>query len=200
MSAINFWRNLMKKNSFVVSVILVAMLAATSSSVYAEGSASELAIAPPSPSGIYAGFEFGYAPISGSATSSSHAALGGRVGYAFNQNISAEASWDYMGSFNSGLSELMADVLAVSAVGYYPIQDGLDVYGKLGYARANVGTTNWVNNVNKNKTAMTYGFGVELGHGKKNTLRLGMDHYDLSAWTSLPITANNFSISADFRF
>jgi len=190
----------MKSNRFTVSVILAAMLAATSSSVFA-ASASEMAVEPLGESGLYAGFEFGYAPLSGSSSvNSSTAAVGGRIGYAVNRTVSIEASWDLMGGIKSGLTDLVADVLSVSAVGYYPIEDKLAAYGKLGYASANVGTSNWVKNQSKTKTGLTYGFGIELGHGDAQSIRLGMDHYDLAAWSTLPISANNFNISADFRF
>jgi len=190
----------MKSNRFAVSVILAAVLAATSSSVFA-ASASEMAVEPLGESGLYAGFGFGYAPLSGSSSvNSSTYAFDGRVGYAVNRHVSVETAWALMGGINVGLTEMVADVLSVSAVGYYPIQDKMDVYGKLGYASANVGTSNWVKNESKTKTGVTYGFGVEFAHGDKTSFRLGMDHYDLAAWSTLPISANNFSFSADFRF
>jgi opacity protein-like surface antigen len=192
----------MKMNQLVTNILMATALTVASSAASAVGSASERPDEPLGNSGFYAGFEFGYAPVSGSSqvTSANGMAFGGRGGYAFNRNVSAEVALDLIGNLKTGLVDWSADVLSASMVGYYPIQDELDVYGKLGYASANVGTSNLVNNVSKNKTGLAYGFGVELGHGKKNSIRLGMDHYDLSAWSAMPISANNFNVSFGFRF
>ena len=192
----------MNMNQTVKNVLLATALSIASSSAIAGNSASEKSVEPLGASGIYAGFELGYAPVSGSSqvTGTNGTAFGGRVGYAFNRSVSAELAWDIIGNLSAGLVALNADVLSASVVGYYPIKDGLDVYGKLGYASANVGTSNLTNNVTQNKTGLTYGFGLELSHGENSSIRLGMDHYDLSAFSTMPISANNFNVSADFRF
>jgi hypothetical protein len=192
----------MNMNQTVRNILLVTALSMASSSAIAGNSASEKSVEPLGASGIYAGFEFGYAPVSGSSqvTGTNGTAFGGRVGYAFNRRVSAELAWDFIGNLSTGLVALNADVLSGSVVGYYPLNEGIDAYGKLGYASANVGTSNLSSNVTQNKTGLTYGLGFELGHGQSHSLRFGMDHYDLSAFSTMPISANNFNVSADFRF
>ncbi|MBI3481360.1 MAG: porin family protein [Nitrosomonadales bacterium] len=194
----------MKFNRFVMSALLGSLMASASFDVLAATSASEMAVvtAPLPSSGFYAGFGFGYAPVSGSSliTSSNGWSVDGRAGYAFNRNWSAEVAFDGITSVKSGTVDVGISIFSASLVGYYPVKENIDLYGKVGYANANVGFISLGSSVDQTKTGLTYGFGVELGHGNKNSLRLGMDHYDLSAWPTLPISANNFTLSIDFRF
>ncbi len=191
------------KNLCVMMGVSVCCL--LSANAFAASSASQMAVAqvPSSTSGLYAGFGLGYAPVSGSSliTSSNGLALTGRAGYAFNPRVSVEAAYDSINLVKSGLVDVGVSVLSASVVGYYPLQNSFDFYGKAGYANASVGfSAGQGNSRSQTKTGLTYGFGVELGHGEKQSFRLGMDHFDLSAWQGLPISANNFSFSADFRF
>lgn len=187
------------------AVVSVSMVCLLSANVAFAASASQMAVVqePLAESGLYAGFGMGYAPVSGSSliTSSNGLSLTGRVGYALNRSVSVEAAYDGIAMVKSGLADVGVSVLSASVVGYYPLQDSLDFYGKAGYANASVGfSTGQGNSSSQSKTGFSYGFGVELGHGARQSFRLGMDHFDLSAWQAMPIAANNFSFSADFRF
>ena len=187
------------------ALMSVSVLCLLSANAFAAGSASQMAVvqAPLTASGFYAGFGMGYAPVSGSSliTSSNGISLTGRVGYALNRSVSIEAAYDGITLVKSGLADVGVSVLSASVLGYYPLQDSLDLYGKAGYANASVGFSSGMgNSTSQSKTGLTYGFGVELGHGAQQSFRLGIDHFDLSAWQAMPIAANNFSFSADFRF
>ena len=193
---------LMRKFIAVVSVSMVCLLSAN---VAFAASASQMAVVqePLAASGFYAGFGMGFAPVSGSSliTSSNGVSLTGRAGYALNRSVSVEAAYDGIAMVKSGLADVGISVLSASVLGYYPLQDNVDVYAKAGYANASVGfSTGTGNSSSQSKTGLTYGFGVELGHGAKQSFRLGIDHFDLSAWQTMPIAANNVSFSADFRF
>lgn len=192
----------MKMNRLVMSLFAGVLVTATQCA-WASSSASERAVMADSvsASGVYAGFGFGYAPVSGSSlvTATNGASIGGRVGYAFNHSISTELAFDGITFVKSGTADVGISVFSAAVLGYYPVREGVDAYAKLGYANANVGLNTQLNNVSKSKTGLTYGFGAEFGHGEKTSMRLGIDHYDLSAWSTLPISANNFSLSIDFR-
>lgn len=168
---------------------------------WAAGSASELAAAPLPTAGGYAGFGFGYAPVSGSGliTSGNGLSLGGRIGYAWNPRVSTEVALGGIAGVKSGAADVGINMLSASVLGYLPVRSGVDAYARLGYAVASVGLNTQLNKVSKSKTGMTYGFGVQIGHGEKVSYRLGVDHYDLSAWSAMPISANDLSFSIDFR-
>jgi hypothetical protein len=194
----------LKMNS-LRAVVSVSMLCLLSANAFAVDSASQMAVVqePLASSGFYAGFGMGYAPVSGSSliTSSNGGSITGRAGYALNRSVSIEAAFDGIAFIKTGGLDVGISVLSASVVGYYPLQDSLDFYGKAGYANASVGLSSQLSNsVSQSKSGLTYGFGVELGHGAKQSFRLGLDHFDLSAWQAMPISANNISFSADFRF
>ena len=189
-------------NRLVMS-LFAGVFATATQCAWASGSASEHAVAPQevSASGTYAGFGFGYAPVSGSnlVTSSNGASISGRIGYAWNQHVSTELAIGGIAFVKSGVADVGINMFSASVLGYYPVQEGVDAYAKVGYANASVGLNTQLNNVSKSKTGLTYGFGAEFGHGEKTSFRLGVDHYDLSAWSTMPISANDFSFSIDFR-
>lgn len=182
------------------SVTAAALLGASLSAM--AGSASELPVADHGAQGFYAGFDFSYAPISGSSsiTGSNAFGMGGHGGYAINRWIAAEASFDILANIKSGLTDISASVISASVVGFYPVQEHMDVFAKVGMGSASVGTSNWANNVNYTKSVVTWGLGVEFAHETAHPVRFGMDHLDLSAWPALPISANNFYARFDFRF
>jgi len=187
--------------SFVFKSFVSAALLGASMSAMA-GSASELPVADHGAQGFYAGFDFSYALISGSSsiTGANAFGMGGHGGYAINRWVAAEASYDVLANIKAGITDISASVLSVSAVGFYPVGEQVDMFGKIGMGSANVGTRNWANNVNYIKSVVTWGLGVEFAQESAHPVRIGMDHLDLSAWSALPITANNFYARFDFRF
>lgn len=187
----------------VVTGVVAGMLLAMSSGVWAESSASVRATAPQtySATGSYAGFGFGYAPVSGSSlvTSSNGASISGRLGYAWSPHVSTELALGGIAFVKSGTADVGINMVSAALLAYMPVQERLDAYVKAGYASASVGFNAAPNTVSKRKAGLTYGFGAEFGHGEQTSFRLGVDHYDLSAWSTMPISANDFSFSIDFR-
>jgi len=188
-------------SSFVLKSFVSAALLGVSMSAMA-GSASELPVADHGAQGFYAGFDFSYAPISGSSsiTGANAFGMGGHGGYAINRWVAVEASFDMLTNIKAGVTDISASVISASVVGFYPVKDQVDVFGKIGMGSANVGTSNWSSNVNYSKSVVTWGLGVEFAHESAHPVRIGMDHLDLSAWSALPISANNFYARFDFRF
>lgn len=184
--------------------MLAMVFATTASCAWAANSASERAASftTDAPSGLYAGFGFGYAPVSGSSlvTSSNGASISGRVGYAWNKHVSSELALGGIAFVKSGAADVGINMFSASLLAYIPVQERLDAYVKAGYASASVGVGTPPNQTSKRKSGPNYGFGAEFGHGEKVSYRLGVDHYDLSAWSTMPISANDFSFSMDFRF
>lgn len=189
----------MKKNLIAVTLMVVSMGA--SMDVLAADSAA------------YWGGSFGYSPASGTdvsgagggagITTSSGFGLGGILGYKINKYAAVEASYTILGmGWKSGVTDVSAGILSWSALGYYPVSDGFDAYGKVGYSNSTViysgcaGCTN----VQQSKAAMSYGFGIEVGDAQSLRLRLGVDHYDLSAFAGASLNSNYYNAAMLFKF
>lgn len=153
--------------------------------------------------GAYYGGGFSYSAGSGgNLTTTNGFGFSGRMGYDFNHSVAAEASIGFVGlGWTAGIQDVSALTTSVSVLGFYPVKDGTDVYAKLGYASSNlVYGCSGCTTASATKGAPTYGFGVEFGHGGETSFRLGVDHYDLSAFANNSLSANDFTASVSTRF
>lgn len=167
-----------------------------------------------SDNGAYWGFNMGFTPATASAAANVNKTtgfgMGGHLGYNINHSIAVEAAYNGVGflGWKSGLVDLSAFVLSGSVLGFYPVSksaagETIDVYGKLGYANASVGAscdacTTTFNS--KSKSAPTFGFGVEMGRGQATSIRIGMDHYDLSAFAGTDMSTNDYHFTVNRAF
>lgn len=165
-----------------------------------------------SDNGAYWGFNMGFTPATASAAASvdktTGFGMGGHLGYNINRNISVEGAFNGVGfiGWKSGVVDLNATILSASVLGFYPIStnsagESVDLYGKFGYASSNVSATcSLCTASNKTIGAATYGFGVEMGHGQATSIRIGMDHYDLSAFAGTNLSTNDYHFTVNRAF
>lgn len=157
--------------------------------------------------GVYGGFNLALANLSSNAnagvTQSTGVGAGGHIGYNFNKMFAAEASFNQLAGWKASVVDVSSGIFSVSGLGFYPIEKGMDVYGKLGFSNVNVNFScngGVCPGANKSQTALNFGGGVEFGHGEARSFRLSYDHYDLGAFPGIPMTANVFSVGANFQF
>ncbi len=164
--------------------------------------------------GAYWGFNMGYTPATASSSASvdktTGFGMGVHLGYNINHNFAVETAYNGVGflGWKSGIVNLNAFVLSGSVLGFYPVSqsaagDTFDIYGKLGYANASVGASCDVctpTSNSKSKSAPTFGFGIELGRGQPISMRIGMDHYDLSAFTGTDLSTNDYHFTVNRAF
>lgn len=154
---------------------------------------------------FYGGFNFGLTTASGAGfTSTTGFGTGGHVGYAFNRSASAELAFNEIGLGwkYAGIADVTSSTFSASMVGFYPVQDSVDLYGKLGVANSKVSLTCQGCGASQSKTAPTFGAGVEFGHDNKASFRLGFDHYNLAAYSGNGAnwSGNDYSVAANFKF
>src|SRR6478672_9834158 len=84
--------------------------------------------------GFYSGTSLGWTrvdnPTSSALTKSSDGVFGGFIGYRLNSNLGVEGSYMGIGRFATATQSGKADALAVSAVGFVPISDRFELFGK----------------------------------------------------------------------
>lgn len=156
---------------------------------------------------FYGGFNFGLTTATGTGfTSTTGLGVGGHVGYSFSRSISAELAlneigvgWKY-----ATIADVTSTALSAAVVGFYPMQDNIDLYGKLGVANSKVSVScqGCASNPSQSKTAPTFGAGVEFGHDSKASFRFGFDHYNLAAYSGNGAnwSGNDYSVAANFKF
>lgn len=162
--------------------------------------------------GAYWGFNMGYTPATASASASvdktTGFGMGVHLGYNLNHNFAVETAFNGVGfmGWKSGVVDLNATILSASVLGFYPIStnsagEAVDLYGKFGYASSNVGAScSLCTASNKTIGAAAYGFGIELGRGQPISIRIGMDHYDLSAFTGTNLSTNDYHFTVNRAF
>jgi hypothetical protein len=85
------------------------------------------------PTAFYAGVDAGLTSWDYN-NASSKVSVGGFVGYGFNQYIAAELGYRQLGDFNG----FKISQTHISAVGSYPLNNRLDIFGRLGYTSLSV--------------------------------------------------------------
>lgn len=138
--------------------------------------------------GGYLGTEVGLAPTTNSNSNSSLSgtALGVGIvmGYNMNKYVGIEGGLNLLGVV--GWNNVMALPISVAAVGYAPIGEQTSLYGKVG---ASYTTILYSANSISGITSM-YGVGIELAPKGKQSLHIGVDHYDLSVETGMSVSTN----------
>jgi OOP family OmpA-OmpF porin len=83
------------------------------------------------PGTVYGGLDVGSTKLDGN--SDSQASFGGFVGYNFHQNFAVEGGFRRLGTWDNGGPDVTVDQTAVSVIGTLPLNQGFNVYGRLGY-------------------------------------------------------------------
>jgi OOP family OmpA-OmpF porin len=83
------------------------------------------------PTAFYGGVDLGATKIDDFGDSK--ASVGGFLGYGFNQNFAVELGYRQLGSWDVVGVNVKAKQTHLSAIGSYPLNAQLDVYGRLGY-------------------------------------------------------------------
>lgn len=159
--------------------------------------------------GFYAGISVGNGkPNITSKTSlskNSSFIYGGIVGYQFNKNFATEGQYTGVGQVtDTAGNTAKGDALSVSAVGILPLNESFNLYGKLGVASTKTTTSAGYSALGTNRTALTYGVGVQYSATTNVGVRLGWDRYGI-ATASATGTKTNFNadvlnVSATYKF
>ena len=163
--------------------------------------------------GFYAGVTLGSARVGvpaalGASTKNSDTIYGGLVGYQFTPNWAAEVQYTGVGKFATATGSGKADALGVTLVGTAPLSDAVSVYGKLGFAQSSGKSatgSDAVGNLltNANRTAATYGLGVDFNAARNVDIRLGWDRYGAAVnagGVKQNYNANVYTVGAVFKF
>ena len=127
--------------------VIAAAIAALSSAAFAADTNS-----------FYLGADVGatkYDGLSGNKTS-----VGIYGGYNFNTNFAAEFSYRNLGDIEFGPVTVKAKQTAISAIGAYPLNNELKVYGRLGYNDLKAEAEYRGNKASRSTTGALYGVGL----------------------------------------
>lgn len=160
-----------------------------------------------SDNGFYAGLSLGYAnmdapSVFGSINDDKTTVAGAFAGYQLNSTWSVEAEFTGAGKFETDTAEGKADTLRLSAVATLPLADALSMYGRLGVAEA-FGQGKGVAD-DKNRTAPTFGIGVQYDLKPEVSVLAGWDRYKAAISTKTNTEHNYdsdvFSVAGIYRF
>lgn len=160
--------------------------------------------------GFYAGVNIGNGNLNLSTTNgtdkSSSIVGGGVLGYKFNKYLAVEGQYTGAGKVTDKISgTVKADAASLTAVGFLPLNDEFNLYGKLGIASVKSKVSSNLAPMNDaTRIAATYGLGGEYNLNKNIGLRLGWDHYsaavDTNASSTKNVSANVVSVGAVYNF
>lgn len=128
------------------------------------------------------------------------------LGYKFNQYLGVEGQYTGIGKVTDNVSgSAKGDALSLTAIGFLPMNDTLNLYGKLGVAATKTTVSSSLSPMSDaNRTSVTYGLGGEYNFNKNIGMRLGWDHYnaavDISGGNKHNMDANVVSVGVVYNF
>lgn len=144
---------------------------------------------------FYLGVKAGSANKSVTGTSESSSAFGILGGYTFNPNFAVEAGYTDLGKVQSGLIKFTA--FDVGAVGFFPINQQISLYGKLGMAS----TKEEGGGFSETRSAVTFGLGGQFNVNQAVAVRLGYDRHSFGDGTIFKQGDSDLvSVAALFKF
>jgi len=160
--------------------------------------------------GFYAGVNVGDGKFGINTTNgvnkSSSVVSGGMLGYKFNKYLGVEGQYTGIGKVTDKVSgTAKGDAASLTGVGFLPLNDNFNLYGKLGVAVAKTTVSSSLAPMgDATRTAVTYGLGGEYNLNKNIGMRLGWDHYnaavDMSSNNKNNVNANVVSVGAVYNF
>lgn len=137
----------------------------------------------------------------------SSSVVGGIVlGYKFNKYIGVEGEYTGIGKVTDKVSgTAKGDAASIAAIGYLPLSDEFNLYGKLGVAVTKTSVSSSLAPMNDaTRTGVTYGLGGEYNLNKNIGVRVGWDHYNAAvndiASNKTNVNANVVSVGAVYNF
>jgi OmpA-OmpF porin, OOP family len=140
-------------------------------------------------------------------TSKHSSAVGGALfGYKFNKYVGVEGQYTGIGKVTDKANgTAKGDATSLSVIGFLPLNDEFNLYGKLGLAHTKTTvSSNLLPMQDATRTAITYGLGGEYNFNKNVGMRFGWDHYnaavDMTGGDKNNVNANVVSIGAVYNF
>ncbi len=146
--------------------------------------------------GVYAGITLGsgkpgIAPAGVALSKNSEFIYGGLVGYKYNKNLAAEAQFTGIGKVTDAANQTAkGDAFSVSAVGFLPLNDSFELYGKLGVASVKTKASAGFADTGATRTGVTYGLGAQYNVNQNIGVRLGWDRYGAATTTAAAVKSN----------
>jgi OmpA-OmpF porin, OOP family len=137
---------------------------------------------------------------------SSSAVAGVFLGYKFNKYIGVEGEYTGIGKVTDNLKgSAKGDAASLSAIGFLPLNDEFNLYGKLGVAHTKTKVTSSLAPINDaTRNSVTYGLGGEYNFNKNVGMRVGWDHYNAAVDTAVNnkknANANVVSVGVVYNF
>jgi OmpA-OmpF porin, OOP family len=160
--------------------------------------------------GFYAGANLGVGKPNidtTNGTSKSSSAVGSIVlGYKINKYVGVEGQYTGIGKVTDKINgTAKGDAASLAAIGFLPLNDEFNLYGKLGVARAKTTVSSSLAPMSDaTRTGVTYGMGAEYNFNKNIGMRLGWDHYnaavDMTSSNKSNVNANVVSVGAVYNF
>lgn len=160
--------------------------------------------------GFYAGFNVGNGKpnihTANGLDKSSSIVGGGVLGYKFNKYLGVEGQYTGIGKVTDKISgTAKGDAASLTAIGFLPLNDAFNLYGKLGVAATKTTVSSSLAPMNDaTRTAITYGLGGEYNLNKNVGMRLGWDHYnaavDMNGGNKNNVNANVITVGAVYNF
>lgn len=160
--------------------------------------------------GFYAGLNVGIGKPNISTTNgvdkSSSIVSGGVLGYKINKYLGVEGQYTGIGKVTDKVSgHAKGDALSLTAIGFLPLNDEFNLYGKLGVAATKTTVSSNLSPMHDaSRTGITYGLGGEYNINKNIGMRLGWDHYnaavDLTGGSKSNVNANVITVGAVYNF
>jgi OmpA-OmpF porin, OOP family len=160
--------------------------------------------------GFYAGANLGIGKPNISTpngTDKNSSAVGGIIlGYKFNKYLGVEGEYTGIGKVTDKLKgTAKGDAASLSAIGFLPLNDDFNLYGKLGVAHTKTTVSSSLAPMNDaTRNSVTYGLGGEYNFDKNIGMRIGWDHYnaavDNAANNKSNVNANVVSVGVVYNF
>jgi len=161
-------------------------------------------------SGVYAGITMGngkpnVTPSVAALSKSSEFIYGGLVGYKYNKNLAAEVQFTGVGKATDVAGNTVkGDAFSVSAVGFLPLSDSFDLYGKLGFASTKTTSSAAATSLGATRSGVTYGLGAQYNVNQNLGVRFGWDRYGIATANAVGVksnaNANVMTVAAVYKF
>lgn len=148
--------------------------------------------------GIYSLFSVGVTPLKGSANTTISLGLSLGGGYNFNKYVGIEGQLALLGMATT--NSLSAHALAMTLNGYLPVQEHLNLFGKVGKSYTTVSDNTSTTSVSQSGMTTVYGYGLEYSSNDKRKYRFGVDHYDLSVAPGMTLSTNYIYIATTLNY
>ncbi len=156
----------------IKKILLGTLFAAVSSVAFAEDA------------GIYGGLNLGIGKpdinMPNGRDKESSGVAGIVLGYKFNPYLAVEGQYTGIGKVTDNVSgSAKADAASLSVLGILPLNQNINLYGKLGVAATKTTVSSSLSPMNDaTRTGVTYGLGAEYNVNRNVGLRLGWDHFN----------------------